>query len=129
MQFYLWRWEIEVNFKEEKSLLGCGHAQVRNPKSAVSVPAFITALYALLHIASYTSLKTCNQQILPRPKWYQKQKDKRYTSGDLINNLRAQLWAKAIGFDFSSFVNMEIKTQRLKNKVNPSTSAMFYMRN
>lgn len=129
VQFYLWRWEIEVNFKEEKSLLGCGHAQVRNPESAVSVPAFITALYALLHIASYTSVKTSNHQILPRPKWYKKQKDKRYTSGDLINNLRAQLWAKAIGIDFSSFVNLEIKTQRLKNKVNPSTSAMFYMRN
>jgi hypothetical protein len=129
LQYYLWRWEIEVNFKEEKSLLGCGQAQVRNPESAVSVPAFIAALYAMLHIANYKSLKTSNQQALPRPKWYKKQKDKRDTSGDLINNLRAQLWTKAIGIDFSSFVNVELKTQKLKNKANPNTSATFYMRN
>lgn len=30
LQTYLWRWEIEVNFRDEKTLLGCGQAQVRN---------------------------------------------------------------------------------------------------
>ena len=129
LQAYLWRWEIEVNFREEKSILGCGQAQVRNPESVVNVPAFITAMYALLHLANYRSLKASNQKTLPRPKWYPKQNDKRFTSGDLINNLRAQLWSRAIGINFSSFVDREIKTQSLKNKTNPTTSAMFYMRN
>ena len=27
LQAYLWRWEIEVNFREQKTLLGCGQAQ------------------------------------------------------------------------------------------------------
>jgi len=129
LQSYLWRWEIEVNFREEKSLLGCGQAQVRNPESAVRVPAFIAAMYALLHIANYKSLKTSKQKTLPRPKWYLKQKEKRYTSGDLINNLRAQIWSKAIGLNFSSFVHQEIITRSRKNRANPNTSAMFYMRN
>ena len=129
LQSYLWRWEIEVNFREEKSLLGCGQAQVRNSESAVSVPAFIAAMYSLLHIASYKSLKTSQKKTLPRPKWYQKQEEKRYTSGDLINNLKAQIWSKSIGLNFSSFVHQEIRTRSCKKKANPNISAMFYARN
>lgn len=129
LQAYLWRWEIEVNFREEKSLLGCGQAQVRNPQSVERVPAFIVAIYALLNLANYRSAKKQNNQTLPRPKWYPKQIDKRITAGDLLNNLRAQIWAKAIGLNFSSFVNNELNTQSRRNRANPSTSAFFYMRN
>lgn len=129
LQSYLWRWEIEVNFREEKTLMGCGQAQVRNPESAVNVPAFIAAIYGLLHIASYKSGKTTNYKALPRPKWYQKPKNKRDSTGDLINNFRAQLWAKAIGLNFSSFVNLENNIRSCRNRANPNTSAMFYMRN
>jgi len=129
LQTYLWRWEIEVNFREEKSLLGCGQAQVRNPSSTENVPMFIAAMYALLHIATYRSMKTPEQKLLPRPKWYQEQQNKRQTTGDLINNFRAQLWAKAIGFNFSSFVNYEMDLRSRRNAANHNTSAMFYMRN
>ncbi len=126
---YLWRWEIEVNFREEKTLMGCGQAQVRNPQSSERVPAYISAIYALLHLAAYRSLKTSNQTMLPRPKWYQKKEGKRHSTGDLINNLKAQAWAKAIGMNFSGFVNQELKTRSLRNVANPFKSAMFYMRN
>jgi len=129
LQDYLWRWEIEVNFREEKTLLGCGQAQVRNPESAESVPAFISAIYAILHLAAYRSLKASNLKLLPRPKWYKKKEGKRHSTGDLINNLKAQAWAKTIGMNFSGFVNHEMKTQSRRNVANPSTSAMFYMRN
>jgi hypothetical protein len=129
LQAYLWRWEIEVNFREEKSLLGCGQAQVRNPESAERVPAFISAIYAILHLAAYRSLKISNQKLLPRPKWYKKKEGKRHSTGDLINNLKAQAWARAIGMNFSSFVNHELKTQSQRNVANPHTSAMLYMRN
>lgn len=129
LQAYLWRWEIEVNFREEKTLLGCGQAQVRNPESAERVPAFVAAIYALLHLASFKSLKSSDQVLLPRPKWYQKKEKNRHTTGDLINNLKAQAWAKAIGLNFSGFVNHELKTQSQRNSANPCKSAMFYMRN
>ena len=129
LQAYIWRWEIEVNFREEKSLLGCGQAQVINPYSAVSVPAFVAAMYAFLHIAKFRSLKTPNPKTLPRPKWYPKQKNKRDTCGDLINDFRAQLWAKAIGINFSSFVNQQLKIQNQRNPTNHYSSAMFYIRN
>lgn len=129
LQAYLWRWEIEVNFREEKTLLGCGQAQVRNPESCKNVPAFIAAMYGLLHLASFRSLKIPDQKNLPRPKWYQKKPEKRFSTGDIINNLRAELWSKAVDMNFSGFVNNEIKTQSLRIKANPCTSAMFYMRN
>jgi hypothetical protein len=129
IQAYLWRWEIEVNIREEKTLLGCGQAQVRNADSAISVPAFIVAMYAMLLLATHRTLASSNQKMLPRPKWYKKKKDKRHSTGDIINNLRAQLWSKAIGVNFSGFVNQEIKSRSLKNKSNPTISGMFYLRN
>ena len=129
LQAYLWRWEIEVNFREEKTLLGCGQAQVRNPESAERVPAFISAIYAILHLAAYRSLKQSNHILLPRPKWYQRKEGKRHSTGDIINNLKAQAWAKNTGMNFSGFVNHELKSQNQRNVVNPCTSAMFYMRN
>jgi len=129
LQDYLWRWEIEVNFREEKTTLGCGQAQVRNQDSAQTVPSFIAAMYAILLLATHRTLKSSNQKMLPRPKWYQKKNNKRHSTGDIINNFRAQLWSKAIGVNFSGFVNQEIKTQSLKIKSNPNISSMFYLRN
>ena len=129
LQAYLWRWEIEVNFREEKTVLGCGQAQVRNPESTERVPAFISAIYALLHLAAYRSLKSSNQIMLPRPKWYPNKEGKRPSTGDLINTLKAQAWTKAIGLNFSGFVNNELKTQSQRNVADRSNSAMFYMRN
>jgi hypothetical protein len=128
LQSYLWRWEIEVNFREEKTILGCGQAQVRNPNSAEDIPAFITSLYSLLHLANYRASKAAGQCELPRPKWYEK-KSSRTTTGDLINNMRAQLWSKALGINFSGFVDQQLKSRTLRIPENPLTSAMFYMRN
>ena len=45
---YLARWEVEVNFRDEKALLGVGQAQVRNPQSVARTPAFLVAAYAML---------------------------------------------------------------------------------
>ena len=129
LQDYLWRWEIEVNFREEKTMFGCGQAQVRNPESAERVPAFIAATYAILHLAAHRALKEPDQIVLPRPKWYQKKEEKRHTTGDLINNFKAQAYSKSIGMNFSGFVNQQKDTQSLRNEANPFTSAMFFMRN
>lgn len=129
LQAYLWRWEIEVNFREEKTILGCGQAQVRNPNSAKDVPAFITSLYSLLHLADHKISKTFNKCELPRAKWYEKKNLNRTTTGDLINNMRAQLWSKAVDINFSSFVEQQLESRTLRKEVNPIISAMMYMRN
>jgi alpha-mannosidase len=41
LQAYFDRWEIEVNYREEKSILGVGQAQVRAELSAPRVPALL----------------------------------------------------------------------------------------
>jgi hypothetical protein len=64
LQAYLWRWEIEFNFKDQKTILGCGQAQVRTKEACEKVPAFLTAVYAMLMLAA----ETAKSQVLPRPK-------------------------------------------------------------
>ena len=52
IETYLHRWGIEVNFREEKTLLGVGQAQVRSPKWLESAPAFSVAAYSFLLLAT-----------------------------------------------------------------------------
>jgi hypothetical protein len=94
---YVWRWEIEVNYREEKQIIGLGEAQVWNENSVENDPAFVAATYAMLLIAG---LKACpNQNLsLPPPKWRKKEKPRPSTQ-DLINQLRAELWGRAIGHE------------------------------
>lgn len=129
IQSYLWRWEIEVNFREEKSMMGCGQAQVRNIKSAENVPAFIAATYALIHIASHRAYQKSGNPTIPRPKWYTNENKDRITTGDLLNNIRTHLHARAVGMNFDDFVNKYIVLPSLQNKKNLSVLAPLYVRN
>ena len=52
LQYYLWRWDIEVNFRDEKTILGVGQAQVRTQASNQNAPALAVAAYAILLLAS-----------------------------------------------------------------------------
>lgn len=131
LQAYLWRWEIEVNFRDEKTLLGAGKAQVRNEHSVASLPAFTAAIYSYLLIAAH---KTCRKpdrsKLLPRPKWYPAKNDQRLSTGEILNLLRSQLWAKALGCDsFTGFVKRELQTRNRKNNAPTLSSAICYIRN
>jgi hypothetical protein len=99
LQSYLWRWGIEVNFREEKTLVGTGDAHVRTAASNQHLPAVIVASYALLWVAALLALAE-NQPLafLRPPKW---RKDHRETgrlpsTGDLLRLLRAEIWARAL---------------------------------
>lgn len=128
LQAYLWRWEIEVNFREEKTIMGCGQAQVRNINSIESVPAFITSIYGLLHLAHHKTKNNNKNQWLPRPKWYKYNSKKRITTGDILNNIRAQLWANATKINFSSFMKKDVNSRSQRNELMCWQSAPFYVR-
>lgn len=129
LQAYIWRWEIEVNIRDEKTLLGCGQAQVRNEHSVADVPAFVTAMYSFLLLANHKAFKDKERSsLLPRPKWYPAKADNRFTTGDLVNHLRTELWAKGLGTNFSGFVKKEHQTKSRRNKSNPLSGALFYSR-
>lgn len=110
-------------------MMGCGQAQVRNIKSAENVPAFIAATYVLLHIASHRTYQKSNNPTIPRPKWYTNKNNDRITTGDLLNNIRAHLHAKAVGMNFDDFVNKNITLPSCQNEKNLSVLAPFYVRN
>lgn len=97
VQHYIWRWDIELNHRDEKTLLGVGQAQVRNEHSVTSVPAAAVAAYAMLHVAAIRAFGwNAMAQNLPLPKWRNPNKKKRASTLDLINELRRELWASSI---------------------------------
>ena len=104
LQAYLWRWEVEVNFRDEKHVLGVGEAQVRTRAAVENVPAFICASYAFMLLAGMKS--NCDALCLPRPKWHQAKPSDRCSTQQLIALFRTHLWGIAIKGNKTSFVNL-----------------------
>lgn len=71
VQAYIRRWEIEVGFRDQKCLMGCGQAQVREKQAVQKVPAFLSACYGMLLIVSLKANQLNNDK-LPSPKWNNK---------------------------------------------------------
>lgn len=129
LQAYLWRWEIEVNFRDEKTLLGCGEAQVRQKESVEKLPEFIVAVYAMILLAAEKTNRDGNHEALPTAKWYPERKHQRQSTNDIINTMKTQIWTRSIGISFSDFVNIQKSLRSRRNRVNPTISANFYSRN
>lgn len=78
VQAYFWRWDIEVNHRDEKQIIGVGQAQVRSPKSAPRVPAFAVTCYSMLLIsAAKTFGLAATAPVTDRPKWQRSSSQKR----------------------------------------------------
>lgn len=102
LQAYLWRWEIELNFRDEKTVLGVGQAQVRKAPSTESVPALLVAAYAFLLLAG--TAENIAQTHLPNPKWRRPNPTERISTQQMLALLRAGLWKTAINTNGSSCV-------------------------
>jgi hypothetical protein len=127
LQDFLWRWDIEVNFRDEKTILKIGQAQVRAENSTQNAPALGVAAYSLLLLAA---TETYGKRGVPdrqhQPKWYRRDENKRATTNELINQLRIELWASALGpGHFSDFLTASAADQKSeKLELNPA-AAMF----
>ena len=128
LQAYLWRWEIEVNFRDEKTILGCGQAQVRNENAVKNLPAFTTAIYSIIHLAGNNEKLIRGDNILPKAKWDKVTLRDRLSTSEIINLFRCQLWSQNNTNSFSDFVKKQADSKRLQIFENPFTSAMFYVR-
>jgi hypothetical protein len=124
LQAYLWRWEIEVNFRDQKTLLGTGQAQVRKPGAVERVPALIATAYAFMLL----SLKqTQRGHMLPPPRWNHRRPDQRCSSAQGINFMRSQLWGAAMGVEnLTHFEATRTGEAKSSNYINDPTSAVFY---
>lgn len=131
LQEYLWRWDIEVNFRDEKCLLGVSEAQVREPEAVRRQPAGAVAAYALLLLAAH---KTYGPDRLPPSvplaKWRRREPPRRATTGLLINQLRVELWSRHLRRESLSHFHSRPAPDHNPDK--PSTdlaSALFYSHN
>ena len=125
---YLSRWDIEVNIRDEKQLLGLDEAQVRNPSSACTAPQFAVAAYAILLLAAARAFGVNGiPSALPPPKWRAGKTKPRASTSDLINCLRFELWGQAISnLSFSHFEDQTTPTTK-PQKLRPSlASSVFY---
>jgi len=124
LQSYFWRWDIEVNFRDEKTLLGLGQAQVRNEHSVENVPALAVAAYAILLTSATEAYGPRGKpNALPPPKWRRK-KSLRASTQSLINHLRHEVWAQAI--NFSSFTTHDASDTKPQKLLPRLESALFY---
>ena len=110
LQYYFPRWDIEVNHRDEKSLIGLGDAQVRSDNSIERNPQFSMAVYSLLLLASikaYGPRRT--KDYLPLPKWRKPCKGRPSTL-DILSQFRREIMISQLQMD------LEEKTKLSKNK-------------
>ena len=128
LQYYLWRWGIEVNHRDEKQLIGVGDAQVRTKHAAANVPAFLVAAYSLLRLAARIAGDDSGYtQTLPPPRWNRKYTPQPASSTRVIQQLRTELWGKALGHNFYDFVNKPENTTKLEKCKPELASAVLYV--
>ena len=95
MQAYFDRWQIEINHRDEKSILGVGQAQVWADLSVPRLPAFMVATYSLMLLSvleTYGPTRTNDYE--PLPKW--RHSARRASCQDAITLLRKQIEAKPL---------------------------------
>ncbi len=127
IETYIARWEMEVNFREEKTLLGVGQAQVRTLRSVEAAPALSVAAYALLLLATQRAFAHSRQPLLPRPKWIRPSPSTRISTQQAIQQLRAEVWGRGLGLDnFSGFASTPPSATKPEKSSFPLAPAVCY---
>ena len=127
IEAYFQRWDIEVNFRDEKTLLGVGQAQVRAKASVESAPALTVASYGILLAAGQLAFGNAKEGLLPQPKWAARSNGPRTSTQQLLHQLRAEVWARGLGVDsFSGFASCLPTDSKPEKCSFPLASAVCY---
>jgi len=90
LQCYFDRWQIEVNHRDEKQILGVGQAQVWSKQSVPRQPAFVVAAYSSLLLAGLQAFGPGRtEDYVELPKW--RRNAKRASTLDLLTLLRKEM--------------------------------------
>jgi hypothetical protein len=112
LQYYFLRWDIEVNHRDEKDLMGMGDAQVRSPLSVKRNSQFSAIVYSLLLLASikaYGVERTADY--LPLPKW-RKHVVRRPSTLDILAQFRREVMIRQLHKDLQENVFIQKKTKK-----------------
>lgn len=127
IEAYFQRWDIEVNFRDEKTLLGVGQAQVRNEASVESAPALTVAAYGMLLVSAQRAFGDSRDGLLPQPKWAAGSKAGRTSTQQILHQLRAEVWGRGLGIEsFSGFPSQLPANTKPQKCSFPLASAVCY---
>jgi hypothetical protein len=127
VEAYFQRWDIEVNFRDEKTLLGVGQAQVRSKTSVESAPALTVAAYGLLLVSAQRAFGNSAEGLLPQPKWAASSQGPRTSTQHMIHQLRAEVWGRGLGIEsFSGFASRLTTDPKSEKCSFPLASAVCY---
>jgi len=91
IQSYFNRWQIEVNHREEKTVIGVNDAQVHTREAVERAPGFAVASYSLLKLATLQALGPLRTDDYPElPAWYAGAR--RPSCEDMQQKLRREAW-------------------------------------
>jgi hypothetical protein len=130
LQDGLWRWDIEVNHRDEKQYIGVGEAQVRSPRSVDRHPALAVASYSMLLLAAARAYGTESPRgRLPSPKWSSPAEKQRLSTLELLRQLRSEVWSYALIESLAhsdDFVTMKAAVTKCPESQLPVASALLY---
>jgi hypothetical protein len=116
-----------VNFRDEKTLLGVGQAQVRAEPSVESPPALTVAAYGMLLVSAQSAFGNSDDGLLPLPKLAARSKGPRTSTQRMIHQLRAEVWGRGLGIrSFSDFVSKPSALSKPEKCSFPLASAVCY---
>ncbi len=116
LQYYFFRWDIEVNNRDEKSLLGVGDAQVRSEKSVESQPQFAVIAASLLVLASLRAYgPSRTDDYLELPKW-RKNKIRRPSMLDIVAQFRYEIMKEQLQTDRNFKKMLMKKSNKIRKK-------------
>jgi hypothetical protein len=122
LQGYIWRWEIEVNFRDEKTLMGVGQAGVRTEAAVQNLPAFQVATYSYMLLAAETT--DISGAFLPMPKWQSKVAAGRCPTQKIQSVFRTEFWLPYLHENKSGFVQNSLVAQNHFFSMHSANSAI-----
>jgi hypothetical protein len=131
LQEYLWRWDIEVNLRDEKCLLGVSEAQLRHPAAVQRQPAAAVAAYGFLLLAAHDAYGHDGRPpSVPLPRWRRRAPPRRPTTANLVSQLRVELWSQCLRRETLSHFRSRLRHDQKSDKLGAHlASAVFYAHN
>lgn len=128
LQAYFRRWGIEVNFRDEKQIIGVGEAQVRSASSVELVPPFFVAVYAMLLLAGFRAFSNkTTPDTIPPPKWMRNHNKVMPSTQDYVSMLRYEMWGELIEkMSFSGFAQLDQHDAKAENYMPQLAPALLY---
>lgn len=120
LQCYCHRWEIEVNHRDAKSIIGVGQAQVRDKESARRAPQFAMAVYALALLASLMSYGPGRTQDYDRLADWRNDNRPRPSTSDIVRRYKQELEQAGI-MSFGGFASPTMMMQTPEKCRQPGT--------